>query len=228
MSINISADIMISELCPIDRLTQRAGRLCRFDKSKKGQLFVLIPLKNGVIYPPPYGEYDKKSKSWIPCEALEKTAAIIEKASYSAEKLVTLLNSVYANQYSFSPKAKDNAKSLKEYFSLNWLINPKQITDADATDANFWRSRNIAAQDIVFTQKPKSNIFYNYFEYQTWKIRYSIELPVYLIEKGMKSHMIDKFNLRHRDEDEIILVVREGFYNYDRGVFFNELEDPFL
>ncbi|KAA6326209.1 CRISPR-associated endonuclease/helicase Cas3 [termite gut metagenome] len=228
MSINISADIMISELCPIDRLTQRAGRLCRFDKSKKGRLSVLIPLKKGAIYPAPYGEYDRKSKSWISCEAFEKTAKIIEETSYSAEKLVNLLNNVYANQYSFSPKAKNNAKSLKEYFSWNWLINSKQITAVDATDANFWRSRNIDAQSIVFTQKPQSKIFYNYFEYQTWKIKYSIELPVYLIEKGIKSHMIDKFKIQYRDENEIILVIREGFYSYDKGVSFNELNDTCL
>jgi CRISPR-associated endonuclease/helicase Cas3 len=62
MSINISADLMISELCPIDRLTQRAGRLCRFDKSKIGELYVLIPQKNDLIFPAPYGEYDKRKK----------------------------------------------------------------------------------------------------------------------------------------------------------------------
>ena len=51
MSINISADIMISELCPIDRLTQRAGRLCRFDKKKVGELYLLVPQKNNFVYP---------------------------------------------------------------------------------------------------------------------------------------------------------------------------------
>ena len=34
MSINISADLMISDICPIDRLVQRAGRLCRFNNDK--------------------------------------------------------------------------------------------------------------------------------------------------------------------------------------------------
>jgi CRISPR-associated endonuclease/helicase Cas3 len=191
-------------------------------------LSVLIPLKNGTIYPAPYGEYDRKNKFWIPCDAFEKTLKIIEKNSYNAEKLVNLLNKVYSSQNSFSPKAKDNAKSLKEYFSWNWLINSKQITAADATEANFWKSRNIGAQSIVFTQKPQSEISYNYFAYQTWKIKYSIELPVYLIEKGIKLHMIDKFKIQYRDEDEIILVIREGFYSYDKGVSFNELEDTCL
>ena len=55
MSVNISADIMLSDLCPIDRLVQRAGRLSRFNKII-GQLYVLIPMKEGSTYPAPYGD----------------------------------------------------------------------------------------------------------------------------------------------------------------------------
>jgi len=227
MSINISADIMISELCPIDRLTQRAGRLCRFDKTKVGQLYVLVPQKNDLVYPAPYGEYDRKIKSWIPCEAFTKTAEILETAFYSAEKLVTLLNQVYAIQNSFSPKAISNAKSLKEYFLWNWLINPKQVTATDDTDANFWRSRNIAPQDTVFVQKPESNFFYNYFEFQNWKLQNSLELPIYLIEKGKKQHMINIEKIWIKDDEEIIFVIREGFYNKTKGVTFIE-ESQFI
>ncbi|MDD3945259.1 MAG: CRISPR-associated helicase Cas3' [Bacteroidales bacterium] len=224
MSINISADIMISELCPIDRLTQRAGRLCRFDKTKVGELYVLVPKKNDLVYPAPYGEYDRKIKAWVPCEAFVKTSEIIDTTSYSAEKLVNLLNHVYAVQDSFSPKAINNAKSLKEYFSWNWLINPKQIPATEDTDANFWRSRNIAPQDTVYVEKPLSNTFYNYLNFQNWKINNSLELPVYLIEKGENSHMIDLVKIRIKDDEEVIYVVREGFYNRIEGLYFSEAE----
>ncbi len=227
MSINISADIMISELCPIDRLTQRAGRLCRFDKTKVGELYVLVPQKNDLVYPAPYGEYDPKIKAWIPCEAFVKTSEILEPTLYSAEKLVNLLNHVYAVQDSFSPKAINNAKSLKEYFSWNWLINPKQITATDDTDTNFWKSRNIKPQDTVFVEKPTSKFFYNYFGFQNWKLNNSLELPVYLIEKGKKLHMIDLEKIRIKDEEEIIYVIREDFYNEEKGATFIE-EDKFL
>jgi CRISPR-associated endonuclease/helicase Cas3 len=216
MSINISADIMISELCPIDRLTQRAGRLCRFDKTKVGELYVLVPQKNDLVYPAPYGEYDRKIKAWIPCDAFVKTSEILETTSYSAEKLVSLLNHVYAVQDSFSPKAINNAKYLKEYFSWNWLINPTQIAATDDADTNFWRSRNIAPQDSVFVEKPISNTFYNYFSFQNWKLKNSLELPVYLIEKGKKLHMIDLQKIRIKGEYEIIYVIREGFMEEDQ------------
>ncbi len=222
MSINISADIMISELCPIDRLTQRAGRLCRFDKTKVGQLYVLAPQKNDLVYPAPYGEYDRKIKSWIPCDAFTKTAEILETTFYSAEKLAYLLSKVYAIQNSFSPKAIANAKSLKEYFSWNWLINPKQITSTDDTATNFWRSRNIAPQDTVFVHEPKSKFFYNYFDFQNWKLQNSLELPIYLIEKGKKQHMINIERIWIKDDEEIIFVIREGFYNKTKGVTFIE------
>jgi CRISPR-associated endonuclease/helicase Cas3 len=227
MSINISADIMISELCPIDRLTQRAGRLCRFDKTKVGELYVLVPQKNDLVYPAPYGEYDRKIKAWIPCDAFVKTSEILEPTLYSAEKLVNLLNHVYAVQDSYSPKAINNAKNLKEYFSWNWLINPTQITATDDTDTNFWRSRNIAPQDTVFVEKPISNTFYNYFNFQNWKLKNSLELPVYLIEKGKKLHMIDLVQIRIKEEYENVYVIREGFYSKGKGATFIE-EDKFM
>lgn len=217
MSINISADIMISELCPIDRLTQRAGRLCRFDKTKVGELYLLVPQKNDLVYPAPYGEYDRKIKSWTPCEAFVKTSEILDTTSYSAEKLVSLLNHVYAVQESFSPKAINNAKSLKEYFSWNWLINPTQVAATDDKDANFWKSRNIAPQDIVYIKEPDSSYFNSILDFQAWKLRNSFELPIYLIEKSRKEHIIDMIKIFIKDEEQHILIIREGFYSSTKG-----------
>ena len=222
MSINISADIMISELCPIDRLTQRAGRLCRFDKTKVGELYLLVPQKDDLVYPAPYGEYDQKIKAWTPCEAFVKTWEILDTTSYSAEKLVSLLNHVYAVQESFSPKAINNAKNLKEYFSCNWLINPIQTPATEDTDTNFWKSRNITSQDTVFVGNLKSVFFYSYSDFQNWRLKYSIELPVYLIEKGRKLHMIDLKDIWINDNPVTIYVIRNGFYDKEKGVIILE------
>lgn len=219
MSINISSDLMISELCPIDRLTQRAGRLCRFDKLKVGNLYVLIPQKKDSLYPAPYGTFDKKEKEWIACDAFVKTLKILDITYYNAKKLVSMLNTVYPGEYKFSTKSIANANNLKNYFQYNWLIRPAQQTATDEIDVNFWKSRDIAPNDTVYVTQPQSN-YYNYLSFQNWKLCNSIELPSYLINEGIKNHMIDIKNVIINDEKERIYVVRDGFYNKEKGVIF--------
>jgi CRISPR-associated endonuclease/helicase Cas3 len=227
MSVNISSDIMISELCPIDRLSQRTGRLCRFDKTKHGDLFVLIPVKNENIYPAPYGTFDRKSNSWNSCEAYKRTLDIIEKTDepfYSAEKLVNMINHVYKDVVDFSPMSKDNSEKLRQYFSYNWLINPKCQSDADDSSTDFWKSRNILRHDTVFVRKPPVEVFRNFFEYQNWKIRFSVELPLYLIKKAIKGHKIDTDSIRYGEHEERVFVIREGFYDKEKGAAFREAD----
>lgn len=219
MSINISADIMVSELCPIDRLTQRAGRMCRFDKEKVGSLHIIVPLKNGNIYPAPYGEFDKKEKHWIPLEAFQKTKNALGFKKYNPELLVTLINKIYSEGLIYSPKAIDNSKKLKDSFRQNWLINPLQKMQQDDTDSNLWKSRNIRPQDTVFVKKPESIYFRNYLEFQAWKLSYSLEIPVYLIENYRRENILEKpLTVYIGEEEESILIIREDFYDFEKGV----------
>ncbi|PSR02144.1 MAG: CRISPR-associated helicase Cas3' [Bacteroidetes bacterium SW_11_45_7] len=219
MSINISADVMISDICPIDRLTQRVGRLCRFDNQKLGALHILKPLKDRSLYPAPYGNYDRKNKEWIPAKALEESICLIEKKEYSSKELVDLINKIYSYEKIIpSSYAQENAKRLREHFSYNWLITSKQISKEDDTDTNFWSSRDIPSQDTVFVSMPDKTYFENYLAFQNWKIENSIELPVYLIEKGRKNHIIDLKELRVKEDMIKIYILREGFYSYEFGI----------
>lgn len=220
MSINISADIMVSDVCPIDRLTQRAGRLSRFNKSVIGDLYILIPYKNEFIYPAPYGNYDRKNKCWINSKAFNKTLDIIKVKKYSAKKLVEMLNIVYDSEMTYSAIALSNANNLKDYFKINWLINSKQISNIDDSEVNFWKSRNITSQTTVFTSKPQSTYFSNYISFQSWKIKNSIELPIYVVEQGKRKFMIDIQEITIRDEVDHIYIVREGFYDSLKGIDF--------
>ncbi len=124
-------------------------------------------------------------------------------------------------------EAISNANFLKDYFRYNWLINPMQVSTTDDTNMNYWQSRNIGPQDIVFVTKPESSSFNNYLSFQNWKISNSLELPVYLIDKGRKQHKIDMLQIQIKSDLEIIYVIREDFYNKMRGVIFVE-EDIFL
>lgn len=220
MSINISADFMLCDLCPIDRLIQRVGRLCRFDKSKIGELHILIPQKKGLDYPAPYGAYDRKEKVWHGTEAFDKTKKYIKCEEFSTEKLVKMLNEIYNHQSEFSVMALSNAKNLHEYFKTNWLINSKQISRKDDSSVNFWKSRNIPPQEVVFVDKPSSEYFTTQMSFESWKIKNSIEIPVYLVEMARKNNMIDLVKIIVKDDTEIIYLVKKGFYSFETGLDF--------
>lgn len=218
MSINISADIMITDLCPIDRFVQRAGRLCRFANSKIGELHVLIPQKDGAVYPAPYGSYNLKRQQWECTEFFEETRRTIGCEEYSTEKLVRLLNKIYGTYTEFTVRAITNANNLKEYFKTNWLVNSRQISKKNDFNINFWKSRNIPPQETVFVNKPVTEYFSNYLSFQNWKLKNSVELPAYLVAKGRKSYLIDTKTVIIKDEEETIFVLKEGLYSFDVGV----------
>lgn len=219
---------MISDICPIDRLTQRAGRLCRFDKNKIGELHIIIPQKNDVLYPAPYGSFDLKGKKWEPCDALIQTIELLQTQGYSAQKLVDFINSVYAKDFNFSESAITNAKLLKEHFIYNWLINPQQKIESDDEETIFWISRNIDASETVFVSPPPQK-YWDKLSFQAWKITYSIELPLYIVKQGEKKHRIDTLDIFVKGDLERIKVIRTGFYNYELGIDFNDDEnDNFL
>lgn len=231
MSINISADIMISELCPIDRLTQRAGRLCRFDKSKVGELNVIVPMKGNSLYPAPYGTYDTKTAVWTPCVSLIKTHRLLECKGYSSNDLVDLLNKVYDETMEYSSRAKENANNLKDYFMYNWLIGSKEMIREDDDSTNFWSSRNIPPQESVFITDEERLFFSSYSSFYEWKQSNSIEIPVYLIKQGLEKYAsIRKMeHVRIGEEDIINLyIVQFGCYDKKNGLNIKKKDNNFL
>lgn len=229
MSINISCDIMISDLCPIDRLIQRTGRLCRFNSDRIGCLYLLKPLKDELFYPAPYGEYDKRMKLWNPCAAITRTADFMKNMKYSSKLLIELLNIVYDKSIQYSSVAKKNADELQDYFRNNWLIRPKEQTNQDDNVTAFWKSRNMLPQNLVFVQIPPYNgYFINRESFNEWKIAHSIEIPSYLIKKGKEQHILDLHEILVGSKKEIIYVLREGFYNYDEGIIFINKDNIFI
>lgn len=217
MSINISSEIMITELCPIDRLIQRVGRLGRFDE-KVGSLYVLVPLKEGDFYPAPYGEYDSSEKKWKPYPTIEDTKRRLEKKIYSSQDLQNLLNCVYPKKNDFTSKAKNNAEQLLKYFCWNWLIVPNCNLKKDDSEMWNWKSRNIENQEDVFVSKTTSLFFENRMDFQEWKLSNSVELPPDLIEKGIRNSLIEISKISIWDETETCYILKEDFYDQEIGV----------
>jgi CRISPR-associated endonuclease/helicase Cas3 len=229
LSINISADIMLTDLCPMDRFVQRVGRISRFDKSKIGEVHLLYPTKDSNLYPAPYGVY-QKSKGWTPIEPLIKTKELLVLKGYSAADFVNLVNQVYPQSISFSDKAVMNANNLKNYLVYNWLISSKEIVLEDADEAVHWKSRNIQGNEPVFVKRPDSIYFKNWTELNEFKSENSVDLPLYLVEKAIKKHKLERVEIHVGDDKQFITAAYEGIYSSDTGLVFKEdaLEDFIL
>lgn len=230
LSVNISADFMISELCPIDRLVQRAGRLCRFNRDKIGELHVIIPQKNEKLYPAPYGTFKQKI-GWEPIEPLTQTLNLLEIKDYSPKSFIDLVNHVYPKIKDFSVKSELNSKNLKWLFLYNWVIGSKEIPKEDENDTTFWKSRDIVNNNTVFTSKPEKRFSY-WSDFQAFKCENSIELPRYLIEKGIKFNKIgvEIIYINNDDTKETIYYALEGVYDSNLGLDIKEItiDDQFL
>lgn len=226
MSINISVDLMISDVCPIDRLVQRSGRLCRFDKVKVGDLHVVIPYQTKKeersIYPAPYGSMEKRK--WVISPALQKTVGLLKLQSYSAQDFVDFINIVYEKLEDFSIRAKQNAKLLKEQFAYNWIVLPKAKSEIDDTENSFWKSRDIDNNVTVLTAFPENPYYLNYMDWQEFKMKNSVDLPVYLIQKGKKLNKLYQSKIFLKDDEMTVWRIHEGVYEFEKGLFFSENE----
>ncbi len=231
MSINISADRMISDVCPIDRLVQRAGRLARFNTHKIGKLYILVPIKDGAIYPAPYGFYDRVAKHWVAGRAFSSSLDELQLNRYSANDFIQLINNVYVEIEDFSVSAKENARLLKENFTYNWIILPRAISEIDDTETQFWKSRNIDNQESVLIRFPENPYFINYLDWQAFKIENSVDIPVYLVHQGIKDYKIKQRKIYVNEDPIAVFCVYDGVYTDTKGLHFsksNTIEDQLL
>lgn len=215
ISVNISADFMISELCPIDRLVQRVGRLSRFGK-QVGSLHVILPTRDEKDYPAPYGSFSRQT-GWEANPAFAKTKDLLELKAYSAADFVSLVNRVYDERKDFPNEAKTNARLLEESFVNNWLILPANEMKEDEEETEHWKSRNIPAQVTVFTKHP-DGYFKNYMEFQAFKNEWGIGVPIYLAERGISNGSISSIEIGVRDEKRDILIASNAAYSFEEGL----------
>jgi hypothetical protein len=62
-------------------------------------------------------------------------------------------------------------------------------------------------------------------EWQAFKNENSVDLPIYLIRKGKKLHKIYQSEIYLKDEEMQVWRTYEGIYEFEKGLFFSELED---
>ena len=230
MSVNISADLMLSDLCPIDRLVQRAGRLSRFSKNI-GNLHVLIPQKNKKDYPAPYGAFIRK-KGWLSNKAFISTKEKLTCRKYSAEEFVKFINLVYPKLENFNYKSINNANLLKDHFKDNWLITPIKKTEEDEEQTDYWKSRDIDNNKVILIKRPK-DFYVDYFSYQSFRISNGIGIHPYMLERGMrKFYSIADLEITigkgEHKEKVYYLTDTNNSYSKEKGLMIEKGLDAFL
>lgn len=180
MSLNISAPVMLSELCPYDRLAQRAGRLSRFDGMGVGTLHVVTPTKEGALYPAPYGEYDQEENEWRPGRPLVETREALHFGPHSAQDFIDAVDGLYDTPEAFSPsddRIEQNRDRLHTHLQKDWLIVNAQTSDEEEGRTDEWRSRDIPPQMTVLTVCPDR--FDSYADYHAFEQEYGVSVPMY-------------------------------------------------
>lgn len=235
ISVNISANLMISDLCPLDRLTQRVGRLARFTKDG-GELFVVNPLKtdkNGEtkFYPAPYGEYSKK-EGWQMSDVLRKSDELLTDGDYSAKKFVDKVNQLYPNLKKASSDALLNKKQLEKLLVANWLILPAETveeeTAEDSEQTKDWRSRDIPFQYTIFTGFQRNGLDDEYqeppnkAELREFEAKYAITCYAYEYYKAKKDGKIEEIFLVVKGEETTREYISSSYYNPDTGLNFTD------
>jgi CRISPR-associated endonuclease/helicase Cas3 len=223
MSVNISAEVMVSDICPIDRLVQRIGRLNRFSKNL-GEVYLIEPVKNDEFYPAPYGVFDRKTKQWIPFNSLLASKKALLPGQYSYGDLVDLVNKVYSEVQEYDSKTKLNQKELIQMILNNWLILPAQQIGEDDFNTIFWKSRNILPNEKIFVNDvPK--YFKNYYDYRAFEFANSVEIPTYLLKNGIKKGLFFERHVSIRNDEEIERIWISRFGQYDPNVGLRLADD---
>lgn len=231
LSVNISADMMISDMCPLDRLVQRAGRLSRFSH-KIGKLYLIRPHKldkNGasVFHPAPYGRYE--NRTWVMSEALKQSMNLISNGRYSSRAFVDLLNRLYPKP-NLSPddRVVSNSRELENLLISNWLILPADRLDEDDDETADWKSRDIEPQYTVYVDFDlfEGNFFFrNFGALREFQLLHGVQCYAHEFHHAREKEYIELRTFIVGDQPEIKLcLVRPAFYDSRLGLHFDEMD----
>lgn len=226
MSVNISTPIMLSDLCPWDRLAQRIGRLNRFDEHEIGTAYVVEPMKKGETYVAPYGELI--DRSWVASPAFTQT--LEDLATWpsedpdnhiSSEELVDRVNALYPKPPDFSGTSHTNQLVLLEMMSQNWMIVPDtHVDEATVEVSSKWKSRHIPPQTMVFVEPPED--FDSFNDYLRFALEYGVACPTWMIEKEQRKpedlQRLGKLLRKVGDEDWVFCYT--SHYASNKGLAF--------
>ena len=229
LSVNISADLMISDLCPLDRLAQRAGRLARFGP-QVGELHVIEPLQadkanDSNFYPAPYGEYIR-GQGWQVSAPLAASKQWLHDGEFSAQSWIDGVNHIYPALQQPQSRTRENCKMLEKCLITNWLIVQAAVADDKDEKTKDWQSRDIEDQNTIYVQVENDAIysgdseppFISWNRFREWEQSHGISARTYEIKKGVENGTVEERLIMINDDAEKIFVARNGCYNFARGL----------
>lgn len=235
LSIDISSELIITDIAPMDRLVQRFGRCNRFNL-ECGEAYVIIPTnedREEAYTPMPYGYFEIKKNNYVENIFLKKTRKILKKGIYNYRQYINIIDDIY-KEFQFSEKSLKNSSKLPEYFISNWFFNGDSKTDDGEDDSNTsWKARNIDnsnSLDIIIEEdSEKQNNFdnfdeFNYFVYlKNLKITVNNKKLEQLKEMGIIEEKI--FHVNNLSENKIEKITKNVLkksenYSYETGFKF--------
>jgi CRISPR-associated endonuclease/helicase Cas3 len=191
LSLNISADFIISDICPYDRFVQRMGRGSRFDRSKVTDVLVIKPMKNGKLYALPYvNKKDDNNKYTQPSEILQKTIDTLQKTKYNAHKYLMDLNTIYGDVINFYDSGEKNAKELRSIMKNNIILKPAKEIEDDNYLVSTWQCRDISEPNYKVAVYPYDETYRYYSEFNKHGIFNTVDVSKYEFDKCREEGII--------------------------------------
>ena len=227
LSLNITCDYMVSEMCPIDRLVQRLGRLGRFDDPNNPIIRgvdVLIPQKNGSDYCAPYGELTEKI-GWIESDVYTKTKRMLKSGIYSNNKLQKIIEKVYEKGVVLENDVKNNIKKYEEMIKTNSLLLPTNIvSDDEMNESNTtqWQRRRFLPKANLYLNRFDTNEV-NHSDFNYISSRQVIQVHVYQLSQLLEHGFVEEQSIKiidgYEDRDtKIFYISHPKLYSKEYGL----------
>lgn len=223
LSLNISCTRMISEVCPIDRLGQRLGRLERFRKRQVGEAILVVPAKGGKVSHLPYPTGDGKRKT--PFDLSLELALRLNQITFSRSDLEMMVNQVYTLEAYQTLQAEDKeGRRNKEYYLQdilqNFIFLPEFKPQDGIEESSNWRARNIRGNFEVYLRDrlPLERSFRNRLAFDDFCLNHGISIPAWDQASLFKAGLLKSATVTVNEEEEPIWVLDPVAYDPEIGV----------
>ena len=191
--LNISYDILITDACPIDRLIQRAGRVCRFEE-KEGDIYISSKIEHSAPYDKNITERtldvirncEELTFEFIN-EAIEKVyneinAGELFKIDYELKNTLLKLDTFPVFTHEEAKKVIEDYKGLTENFGIISCFSEKRLDKKFAIP--------IDEEKAISLLSKHSKIVNEKFEIKEEKINQIHSLSIYFLYKGYQGIVI--------------------------------------